>query len=213
VTHRRKSRPRGPASFSWPARGSHRPAGKADLALTWRTVTLVSAPQEHHFPVGLRSKRAARVGHEPFGYHATPLTEALHVPLHLEGSAALSSRKLPSHARTRPRADRLGARGDDSSLIWAQRFGMGPRQPAATRVRELLAAAPSMPASPSAILQCVPSRILAQMQAGFWATLAASDAHILVGWRSVPGPCRPPSSSRRHWLTAFADLVNERLMP
>ena len=66
-------------------RGSHNLASNPDLALTRRTVTLVFAPQEHHFPIGLGSKRAARVGRKPIGNHATPVTEALHVPLHLEG--------------------------------------------------------------------------------------------------------------------------------
>ena len=60
-------------------------AGKAGSALTWGTVTLVIAPEEHPLPVGLGSKRAARVG-EPIWVHATTVTEALHVPLHLERS-------------------------------------------------------------------------------------------------------------------------------
>jgi|SRR6516162_3797091 len=72
-------------------------AGSAELALTWRAVTLVVAPQEHPLPVGLGSKRAARIGHEPIWDHATPLTEALHVPLHLEGHAAWLRDKPPWH--------------------------------------------------------------------------------------------------------------------
>jgi len=85
LPHHEKGRPLGPASSFWLA-GLARPAGKAELALTWRTVTLVIAPEEHPLPVGLRSKRAARIGHEPTWVHATPVTEALHVPLHLERS-------------------------------------------------------------------------------------------------------------------------------
>ena len=59
------------------------PPGGAELAPTWRTLALKAAPQEHPFKQGLRLQRVARVGHEPTGDHATPLTEALHVPLHL----------------------------------------------------------------------------------------------------------------------------------
>ncbi len=89
------------------------PASSAELALTRRTVTLVFAPQEHHFPVGLGSKRATRVGHELIGRHATPLTEALHVPLHLERwCCACPSRRPTFDASTLvPRPDgRTGAR-------------------------------------------------------------------------------------------------------
>ena len=45
-------------------------------------MTLVIAPEEHPLEVGLGSKREARG--EPTVVHAAPLTEALHVPLHLE---------------------------------------------------------------------------------------------------------------------------------
>src|SRR5215813_8165111 len=59
------------AGHLWPAarclaggaRTTH--AGSAELALTWRAVTLVVAPQEHPLPVGLGSKRAAGIGREP----------------------------------------------------------------------------------------------------------------------------------------------------
>src|SRR2546421_13105035 len=81
-----KGRPMWPAWIVWPAGLALPRAGKAELALTWRTVTLVIAPEEHPLPVGLGSKRAARIGHEPTWVHATPVTEALHVPLHLERS-------------------------------------------------------------------------------------------------------------------------------
>ena len=64
--------------------GSHDPAGKAELVLTRRTVTLVLAPQEHPEEMGLGLKREARTRVEPTERHATPVTEALHVPLHLE---------------------------------------------------------------------------------------------------------------------------------
>jgi hypothetical protein len=74
----------------WPAfrfsgwRRLARPASNAELDFTRGTVTLVVAPEEHPFPFGLRSKREARCVVEPTRRHATPLTEALHVPLHLE---------------------------------------------------------------------------------------------------------------------------------
>src|SRR5215510_9201955 len=74
----------------WPAsrcsgwRRLARPASNAELDFTRGTVTLVIAPEEHPFPFGLRSKREARCVVETTRRHATPLTEALHVPLHLE---------------------------------------------------------------------------------------------------------------------------------
>src|SRR5262245_19157441 len=74
----------------WPAsrfcgwRRLAQPASNAELDFTRGTVTLVVAPEEHPFPIGLRSKREARCVAEPTRRHATPLTEALHVPLHLE---------------------------------------------------------------------------------------------------------------------------------
>jgi len=56
-------------------------------------MTLVIAPEEHPLEVGLGSKREAR--DEPIGKHATPLTEALHVPLHLERGCRAASCEPP----------------------------------------------------------------------------------------------------------------------
>ena len=80
-----KRRPFRPTSLLLAGGARTARAGKLGLVLTWRTVTLVFAPQEHPFPIGLGSGRAARFG-EPIWVHATPVTEALHVPLHLERS-------------------------------------------------------------------------------------------------------------------------------
>ena len=73
----------------------------AELALTGGTMTLVLAPEEHPRPIGLGPKRAAIAAIEAIGDHATPVTEALHVPLHLvRGSAALVSQTpLPRRSR------------------------------------------------------------------------------------------------------------------
>ena len=147
--------------MSWPV-GLARPrAGRADLALTRRTVTLVFAPQEHHFPIGLRSKRAARVGREPIGKHATPLTEALHVPLHLERSLPHRSRTIrnPDTQTRRPGPTRLETCDGDGLLACAQRFGIGAAASSRHEVRVLQGAAPSMSASHSPILQCAFSGI------------------------------------------------------
>ena len=66
-------------------------------------MTLVLAPEEHPRPIGLGPDRATLAGIEPIGDHATPVTEALHVPLHLvRGSAALVSQTpLPIPDRER----------------------------------------------------------------------------------------------------------------
>jgi hypothetical protein len=79
-----QGRPMWPASRFSGWRRLARPASNAELDFTRGTVTLVVAPEEHPFPFGLRSKREARCVVEPTRRHATPLTEALHVPLHLE---------------------------------------------------------------------------------------------------------------------------------
>ena len=71
-----------PTSIRVAGSGSHHPAGKAELALTWRTMALVVAPQEHPFEIGLGSKREAGLWAQRTCRHATPVTEALHVPLH-----------------------------------------------------------------------------------------------------------------------------------
>ena len=68
----------------WPAAARTTPPAMAELVLTRRTMTLVIAPEEHPGEIGLRLKREARALREPTWRHATPLTEALHVPLHLE---------------------------------------------------------------------------------------------------------------------------------
>ena len=64
--------------------GSHDPAGEAGLAPTWGAETLILAPQKHPEEMRFGSKREARTWVEPTWRHATPVTEALHVPLHLE---------------------------------------------------------------------------------------------------------------------------------
>src|SRR5262245_37817581 len=86
----------GPASSRVAGDGSHLRAGGAELALTWGPMPSVVAPQEHPFAVGLRSKREAgcRV-RQAFG-HA--LTEALHVPLHLERWCRFAAEPPPSRA-------------------------------------------------------------------------------------------------------------------
>ena len=91
---------RGPASIILAGWGSHRPRRQTGSALTWGPMTLVVAPAEHPLPVGLGSRRAARGG-EPIRIHATPLTEALHVPLHLERSCCAVRHGPPLVANAR----------------------------------------------------------------------------------------------------------------
>src|SRR5215470_15380718 len=80
-------------SFTWPAAVRTTPPARAELAHTRRTMTLVIAPEEHPVEIGLGSKREARG--EPTGKHATPWTEALHVPLHLERGCWAASGRPP----------------------------------------------------------------------------------------------------------------------
>ena len=82
----------GPGPIASPAAVRTTAPAIAELALTGGTMTLVLAPEEHPRPIGLGPNRVALAGIEPIGDHATPVTEALHVPLHLvRGSAALVS--------------------------------------------------------------------------------------------------------------------------
>ena len=160
-------------------------AGKTELALTWGTVTLVIAPEEHPLPVGLGSRRAARLRKSTW-VHATPLTEALHVPLHLERSCRADPESAAA-SRTDVRAPDLSARDtlDRRRLCWfgaAVRDG-GRESRAATSIRELLAAAPSMPASPSVILQCLLCACLAQMRHRFPSGIARFRRALVGCWR------------------------------
>ena len=102
----RKERPAPRAGPVLVAGGSsHHPAGKAELALTWRTMALVVAPQEHPFEIGLGSKREAGPWAQRTWRHATPVTEALHVPLHLERSCYVE------RAHAVPRRKRIASPG------------------------------------------------------------------------------------------------------
>jgi hypothetical protein len=136
-----------------------RPASNAELDLTRGTVTLVVAPEEHPFPFGLRSKREARCVDEPTRRHATPLTEALHVPLHLERWCCAAfgmpiqidagAGQAPSHSNTTARGaslQRFCVSGHSGS-------GRERAKRVLVKIRELLAAVPSTSASLSVILR------------------------------------------------------------
>lgn len=60
------------------------PADEAGLALTRGTMALVIAPEKHPFEIRLRSKREAGLEAQRTQGDATPVIEALHVPLHLD---------------------------------------------------------------------------------------------------------------------------------
>ena len=175
----RKAGHKGPALDRVAGGGSHHPAGRIELALTWRSMTLVVAPQEHPLPVGLRSKREAGDRRRRTWKHATPWTEALHVPLHLQRSCWTVALGLPLHAHAgrwfaTPR--RSARRVPSRQLGWGRTSGSGwdREQLAGTCIRELVTAVPSMSAWLSAILRyrsCAFSRL--------WGAEA---------WRACPGP-------------------------
>ena len=149
----------GPAFYICGWRRLARPASKAELDFTRGTVTLVVAPEEHPFPIGLRSKREARCVGEPTRRHATPLTEALHVPLHLDRWCwDTISRPMQMTAGAGqapwPRAGRLGVPGcsGHGRLRTAVPDG-NARGACSVQIRELRAAVPSTSASPSVIRQ------------------------------------------------------------
>src|SRR5215510_13399245 len=149
----------------WPAsrfcgwRRLAQPASSAELDFTRVTVTLVVAPEEHPLPIGLRSKREARCVAEPTPRHATSLTEALHVPLHLERWCCIANggpMQSDAGAGQAPLLSNLAARKPS-----VQRFGVSEHSGSGreraervlVKVRELLAAVPSSSASLSVILQ------------------------------------------------------------
>jgi hypothetical protein len=120
---------------------------------------LVVAPEKHPFPIGLRSKREARCVAEPTRRHAAPLTEALHVPLHLERWCCVATAGPCRSMRTpgkRP-CSRAGRHEGLSlqRLCVSEHSGSGRERAerVLVKIRELLAAVPSTSASLSAILQ------------------------------------------------------------
>jgi len=92
-TQQQEGPARGPTQSTWPAAVRTPRRLGSDSAHTRRTMTLVIAPEEHPLEIGLGSKREARG--EPTVVHATPLTEALHVPLHLERGCWTTSCEPP----------------------------------------------------------------------------------------------------------------------
>jgi hypothetical protein len=149
----------------WPAsrfcgwRRLAQPASSAELDFTRGTVTLVVAPEEHPFPIGLGSKREARCVAEPTRRHATPLTEALHVPLHLERWCCVANGRpvqIDTDAGQAPLFPGLAARGRSLQRFCVSEHSGSGRERAErvlVKIRELLAAVPSSSASLSAILQ------------------------------------------------------------
>jgi hypothetical protein len=129
-----KAGPRGPAFRFCGWRRLAQPASEAGLDFTRGTVTLVVAPEEHPFPIGLRSKREARCVAEPTRRHATPLTEALHVPTPSREVVLCRKRQEPDADRWRRRASAPGLwPGGPRPIVAAglskrtQRFGTGTR--------------------------------------------------------------------------------------
>jgi hypothetical protein len=155
--HNKKRPATGPALIRVAGGGSHHPAGKAELALTWRTMALVVAPQEHPFEIGLGSKREAGHGAQRTCRHATPVTEALHVPLHREVELGCSRAATRQHLAPGDLARRFLSQwlclAVSSGSGWVRDWCAGHS------IREFLTAVPSMSASPSVILVCVQSRM------------------------------------------------------
>jgi hypothetical protein len=194
----KKTGPEGPAGCLVAGGGSHCGAGKADSAPTWRAVALVVAPQEHPLPVGLRSKREAGHGARQSWKHATPLTEALHVPLHLVRWYRRAA-SAPPYADAGRRALGLAGRQGDACRGGACRLRPAVRDETArlagTSARELLTAAPSMSASLPAIVQCVSSRT-----SSFQTRPAPSNecaCNVSYGWSlvSLSASCAAVSST------------------
>ena len=211
----RKSRPRGPASSSWPAEGSHCPAGSSELALTRRTVTLVIAPEEHPFPVGLGSKRATRLGtSRSVSRHtvdrgascATPSREVV-LRLSLASAAVDACDRVPRPAAATGQLEGGGfARRRSGS-------GRGPRKVPRRRQSESCWRRPH-PCPPRSRQFCSACSAHASLRCG-----TGSRANRPLPTRTSSGAgalslarCRrrlqPPG---RHCSTAFADLVNKRL--
>ena len=146
-----------PTSVRVAGGGSHHPAGKAELALTWRTMALVVAPQEHPFEIGLGSKREAGLRAQRTCRHATPVTEALHVPLHREVELGCSRAATRQHLAPSGLARRFLSQwlclAVSSGSGWVRDWCAGHS------IREFVTAVPSMSASPSVILVCVQSRM------------------------------------------------------
>lgn len=156
--------------------GSHHPAGKAELALTWRTMALVVAPQEHPFEIGLGLKREAGLWAQRTWRHATPVTEALHVPLHREvelgrSHAATRQDLAPSGQARRFLLQQL-CLADSSGSGWDRDWCAGHS------IREFLTAAPSMSASPSVILVCVQSRMSSLRRSGLVSTRVSASLRL-----------------------------------
>ena len=176
---------------------------------------MVVAPEEHPFPIGLRSKREARCVAEPTRRHATPLTEALHVPLHLERWCCVANGRpvqIDVGAGQAPLLPSLTARG-----LSLQRFGVGEHSGSGreraervlVKIRELLAAVPSSSASLSVILQSLFLRIFPAQgridrQSGQECTWTGVRRWLCAGSASS-GPVR-------RLRTGLADLVNEWLI-
>ena len=150
---RKKGRLLEPASCFVASGGSHHPAGRTELAFTRRAMPLVVAPQEHPPQVKLRLKREAGLRAQRTDRHATPLTEALHVPLHLDSVLVSQPRRRHRHVIGLGRLLSRRMRSAGSSGLGWDRAGC-----AGTKAQELLAAAPSMSASLPVILQCVLAR-------------------------------------------------------
>ena len=187
---RKKSRPLGPASSSWPA-GLARPRrqsriraylGDGDVGCRAR-----GAPTSSRARVEACGSCVARAD----WVHATPLTEALHVPLHLERSccAAPAGRSVAqAHASPGPTA--RGAFMATALLGWAQRFGTGTATSPRRHQSESCWRRPH-PCPPRSRQFCSACSAHASLrrEPGFLAESAASDAHW-SGAGGVPSTCR-----------------------
>jgi hypothetical protein len=92
---------------------------------------LVVAPEEHPFPIGLRSKREARCVAETTRRHATPLTEALHVPLHLERWCCVANGRpvqIDADARQAPLLSSRAARDLSLQRFWVSEHSGSGRE-------------------------------------------------------------------------------------
>ena len=142
----------GSASMIVASGGSHHPASEAGLALTWRTETLVLAPEKHPEEMRFGPERETCPQVEPTWGHATPVTEALHVSLHLErvvlcrpvtaaaGWYARRSRKPAGPIARQPRGRNGRARVDTAVRDGAARCrgNMSPRAASGGPIRSRL---------------------------------------------------------------------------
>ncbi len=198
MTRTKKAGPVGSALVLVAGGGSHHPAGKAGSALTWRMLTLVLAPEKHPEEMRFGLEREARTWVEPTWGHATPVTEALHVSLHLKRVCCADPAGPPPRADTRqePRTCRAQSPGSHAAatavLELSQRFGMGPRKRRGN-VSPRVASGGPIQSRLALGNSAVPALCMPRSDAREPAFPRGSDAHYFNAGAPVPSE-RPTSS-------------------